>query len=142
MLSVLLETKDSPVIEKTKELCALLTEQPSFHSIRQRIQAFMDDEDATQRYQRLCDLQEMLQSKDQQGVPLSDEEVEHFESEREKLFAIPVARGFMDAQQELHKLQETIGQYVSKTFKLGRVPESSDFESTGCGPNCGCSGGN
>ena len=137
-MSILLETKDSPVIEKTKELCAVLLEQPSYHSIRQRINSFMADEHARSQYERLCDLQDMLQEKDQQGVPLNDEEVEHFDSEREKLFANPIARGFMDAQQELHKLQETVGQYVSKTFKLGRVPMESDFEAGSCGPRCGC----
>ncbi len=136
-----LKTKDSPVIEKTKELCQTLLEQPSFHSIRQRIDAFAADEAARSKYNRLCDLQEMLQSKDRQGIPLSDEEIDEFEKDREELFAIPVARGFMDAQQELHKLQETVAQYISKTVKLGRLPTEDDFEAGSCGPRCGCSGG-
>lgn len=135
-----LKTQDSPVIEKTKELCQTLLDQPSFHSIRQRIDAFASDETARNQYNRLCDMQEMLQAKDEQGVPLTDEEVENYEKEREELFANPVARGFVDAQQELHKLQETVSQYITKTFKLGRMPTEDDFESGGCGPNCGCSG--
>ena len=135
-----LKTQDSPVIEKTKELCRTLLEQPSFQSIRQRIDAFSTDEAARSQYNRLCDMQEMLQTKDQQGMPLNDEEVETYEKERDELFANPVARGFIDAQQELHKLQETVNQYISKTFKLGRLPTEDDFETGACGPNCGCSG--
>jgi len=34
----------------------------------------------------------------------------------------PVARGFLDAQESLHKIQDSIQQYVSKTLELGRVP--------------------
>jgi len=136
-----LKTKDSPVIEKTKELCQTLLEQPSFHSIRQRIDAFAADADARDQYNRLCDMQEMLQAKDAQGVPLGDEEVEAYEKEREGLFANPTARGFMDAQQELHKLQETVNQYITQTFKLGRLPTDDDFEAGACGPKCGCGGG-
>lgn len=135
-----LETKDSPVIEKTKELCQTLLEQPSFQSIRQRIDAFASDEEARAQYNRLCDMQEMLQTKDQQGDSLSEEEVATFEKERDALFANPLARGFIDAQQELHKLQETVNQYITKTFKLGRLPMEDDFEEGACGPNCGCGG--
>lgn len=137
---MLLKTKDSPVIEKLKELCATLVEQPSFQDIRQRIDAFADDTETREQYEHLCDLQEMLQAKDGQGIPLSDEEVADYDQKRDALFANPVASAFMDAQQELHKLQETVGQYVSKTFKLGRVPTDDDFEAGKCGPRCGCGG--
>ncbi len=136
-----LKSQDSPVIEKTKELCQTLLEQPSFESIRRRIETFAGDEEARAHYNRLCDMQEQLQAKDQQGVGLSDEEVETFEKERDALFGNPVARGFIDAQQELHKLQETVGQYISKTFKLGRLPTEADFEEGACGPKCGCGEG-
>lgn len=138
---MLLKTEDSPVITKTKELCETLLEQDSFHDIRRRIDAFAEDEAARAQYNKLCDMQEMLQAKDGQGEPLTDEEINHFEKEREALFANPVAHAFMEAQQELHKLQETVSQYISKTFKLGRLPTEDDFEKGACGPNCGCSGG-
>ncbi len=39
----------------------------------------------------------------------------------------------------MQKLQQSVSQYVSKTFELGRVPEESDLESSGsCGSGCGC----
>ena len=138
---MLLKTQDSPVIEKTKELCETLMEQPSFHDIRNRIEAFAGDASSREQYNRLCDMQEKLQAKDGQGLELSDEEIAAYEKEREALFANPVASAFMDAQQELHKLQQTVGQYISKTFKLGRLPTDADFEQGSCGPKCGCAGG-
>ena len=49
--------------------------------------------------------------------------------------------GFIEAQQNLHEVQETVNQYISKTLELGRVP--SDEEMEGCcgggGHSCGCS---
>ncbi len=135
-----LKTQDSPVIEKTKELCLTLLDQPSFHQIRDSIERFSQDEAVREQYNQLCDRQEMLQQKDGQGLPISDEEIEAFERERDELFANPIAKEFMDAQQALHKLQQTVGQYISKTFKLGRLPTDDDFETGSCGPNCGCSG--
>lgn len=135
-----LKTQDSPVIEKTKELCLTLLEQPSFHQIRDSIERFSQDEAVREQYNQLCDRQEMLQQKDSQGLQISDEEIGAFEQERDALFANPIAKEFMDAQQALHKLQQTVGQYISKTFKLGRLPTDDDFETGSCGPNCGCSG--
>jgi hypothetical protein len=51
-----------------------------------------------------------------------------------------VAREFLDAQQELHEVQESIHKYVSKTLELGRLPSEDELCSGGCGDHgCGCS---
>jgi len=135
-----LETRHSPVIEKVRELCGLLLEQDSFKEIKQNIDSFSADESAQDQYNELCDVQEMLQEKDEQGIAISDEEMAEYDTKREALFANSVAANFIEAQQQLHKLQETVSQYISKTFKLGRVPEENDFEKGSCGPRCGCGG--
>lgn len=137
---MILEQTDSPVIVKTKELCQTLLEQSTFKDIRQKIETFSADEGARAQYSRLCDLQEMLQAKDEQGLEITDGELADFETQREAFLENSVARGFMDAQESLHKLQETIAGYVSKTFKLGRMPTEDDFEKGACGPTCGCGG--
>jgi len=33
-----------------------------------------------------------------------------------------VVHSFLDAQQAMQKVQESVGQYVTKTFELGRLP--------------------
>ena len=53
-------------------------------------------------------------------------------------FNNPVARDFVGAQQSIHKMQETVTQYVAKTYELGRIPTPEDFDSGSCGPSCGC----
>ena len=131
--------KDSIIIQKTRELCQIIIEQPEFQGIRRRIDSFMTNEEAKTIYQTVVERGDQLQQKQQMGLPLTDEEVAAFETQRETLVNHPIARSFLDAQQEMHKLQETVGQYVAKTFELGRVPEAEDFSAGSCGSSCGCS---
>jgi hypothetical protein len=69
---------------------------------------------------------------------LSGEEIGEFERQREAMLSNPVARGFLDAQEALHNLQESIQTQVSKTLELGRLPAPEDMESGSCGSGCGC----
>ena len=129
---------DDAIQSKTRELCQVILEQPAFQSMRLRIDQFLVNDEAKAQYELVSEKGEFLQHKQQQNLPLSGEEVNEFEKHREALFNNPVARGFLDAQQEMHKLQESVQQYVSKTFELGRVPEPTDFDSGSCGSGCGC----
>ena len=79
-----------------------------------------------------------LQQKQQMGMPLDNGEIAEFEKNRDSLLNNPVAADFLTAQQQMHKIQESVMQYVSKTFELGRVPALEDFPAEGCGPSCGC----
>lgn len=130
-------TADSIIVQKTRELCQTIVEQPEFQSIRQRIDSFMADDAAKVQYQTVVEKGEMLQHKQQMGLPMSAEEISEFEKNRDALINNPIARDFLDAQQAMQKVQESVGQYVAKTFELGRIPSEEDFH--GCGSGCGCS---
>ena len=130
-------TTDSMVVQKTRELCQTIVEQPEFQDIRKRIDAFMADEAAKMQYQSVMEKGEMLQHKQQMGSPISAEEMTDFEINRDALINNPVARDFIDAQQAMQKMQESVGQHVAKTFELGRAPRDEDFEGS-CGSGCGC----
>src|SRR5437868_768491 len=123
------QTADSLIVEKTRELCQTIVEQPEFQSIRQRIDTFMANDAAKLQYQTVMEKGEMLQHKQQMGLPVNAEEIADFEGNRDALINNPVARDFLDAQQAMHKMQESVGQYVAKTFELGRPPREEDFDS-------------
>ena len=108
-------------------------------SIRQRIDAFMADEKTRGQYDGLMTKGQALQQKQQMSVPLTGEEVAAFEQDRDALMTNPVARGFMDAQEEMHHTQESIQQYVTKTLELGRLPTEDEMSEGSCGHGCGCS---
>jgi hypothetical protein len=81
---------------------------------------------------------QMLNDKQQRALPLSGEEISDFEKHREELLNNPVARGFLDAQEALHDIQESVQKYVAKTLELGRVPTEEDLGGGSCGHGCGC----
>ena len=131
-------TTEDAVIEKTRELCETILNQPEYQAIRRHVDAFMNDEAAQAAYQLLSSKGEYLQHKQAQSLPLSGEEIAEYEAHRESFFNSPVARDFVGAQQSIHKMQETVTQYVAKTYELGRIPTPEDFDSGSCGPSCGC----
>ena len=134
------QIEETVVIRKTKELCQTILEQPEVQQMRQRIDTFMADEKTRGQYDSLMMQGQSLQQKQQAGLPMDNAEISAFETLREEFLNNPVARGFLDAQEDLHRMQQSVSQYVSKTFELGRVPEEYELGSGGgCGSGgCGC----
>jgi cell fate (sporulation/competence/biofilm development) regulator YlbF (YheA/YmcA/DUF963 family) len=137
--------QESLVNEKTRELCESILQDPGYQGLRRKIDTFLADDSAKALYRNLAEKGEHLQHKQQQGVRLSPEEIADYEKERDALVANPVAAAFIEAQQNLHQVQETVNQYISKTLELGRVPSAEEMEESGCcggnggGHSCGCS---
>jgi cell fate (sporulation/competence/biofilm development) regulator YlbF (YheA/YmcA/DUF963 family) len=132
------QANGNAVLEKTRELCAALVAAPTMISIRERISTFMADDKSRAQYEALMTKGQAMQEKQQNSLPLAGEEISEFERQREALLANPVATGFLDAQQELHEIQESIHKHISKTLELGRVPAPEDLENCGCESGCGC----
>jgi cell fate (sporulation/competence/biofilm development) regulator YlbF (YheA/YmcA/DUF963 family) len=115
--------------DKTKELCETLIVAPEMLSIRKRIDTFMADTSARGQYESLMSKGQALQEKQHQGQTLES---------AESLLANPVARDFLDAQEEIHGIQKSIQKQVAKTLELGRLPAAEDLEEGSCGSGCGC----
>lgn len=134
-----LNSDNSIVLEKTRELCQAILDQPDFSTIRQQVDAFLADEAIRTQYQELTDCGALLQHKQQSGAPVDMAEIADFEKRRDAFLTNPVAQGFLAAQQAMQTLQESVGQYLAKTFELGRMPQQNDFDNGSCGHGCGCS---
>ena len=133
-------TEDTVIMQKTRELCDTIVAQPEFLELQRQVAQFMNNEQAKSQYQAVVERGELLQQKQQMGAPLEDGEIAEFNKHRDVLVNNPVARGFLDAQQAMQDVQKTIGQYVAKTFELGRTPTEEDM--AGCCSDhggCGCS---
>jgi cell fate (sporulation/competence/biofilm development) regulator YlbF (YheA/YmcA/DUF963 family) len=124
---------------KTNELCELLLQEIQTGGIRQRIDTFLADSTARGAYESLMSKGQALQEKQHSGAVLEPAEIAAFERDRDALLKNPVASGFLDAQEEMHSLQETVQKRVAKTIELGRLPTADDLNSGGsCGHGCGC----
>ena len=132
------QTEENPVTQKTRELCQAIVDLPNLRTARQQIDAFLSNDQARTQYEALVAKGQALQEKQQNSTPLDGTEIADFEQQREALLANPVARGFLDAQEELHGLQHSIQKYVSKTLETGRIPTAEDLEEGSCGHGCGC----
>ena len=130
--------EETPVLQKTRELCQTILDQPNMRSIRQRIDAFMSDEGAKNQYEGLVNKGQALQQKQQMSQQLSGEEIADFEKHRDALMSNPVARGFLDAQEELHEVQQSVHRLVNKTLELGRLPTEEELSGDGCDGHGGC----
>lgn len=130
----------SAVDEKIRDLCQAILARPDFSDLRRRIDAFMADEKAKYEYQMLNDSGALLQQKQQYGVQITEEEIGRFEALRNSFMKNPVATEFLDAQQEVSRVQENIMKHVQKTLELGRVPTVEDMNDGSCcsGHGCGC----
>lgn len=129
--------EESPVMQKTRELCQAILDQPSIKQIRERIDTFMTDEKSRAQYESVVNKGQNLQQKQQMSMPLTGDEISDFERYRDELLQNPVARSYLDAQEELHNVEESIHKYVRKTLELGRMPTEEDLNGS-CGEGCGC----
>ena len=137
------QTEETVVVQKTKELCQTILDQPEVQTLRQKIDTFLADDAIRGQYDMLVAKGDLLQQKRHSGLQLEEAEIEDFEKLREAFLKNSVARGFLDAQEEMQRIQQSVMQYVGKSFELGRVPEAGDLESGGCcggggGHSCGC----
>ncbi len=131
-------TNATAITDKTRELCQIILDHPIFQTAQARIQAFVANDQARTQYETLVDKGQELRHRQHHGETLGEAEVRAFETEREALLRNPVARGFVDAQSELHELQHAIEQQVALTFKLGRLPTPEDLANQSCGDGCSC----
>ncbi|HVU07760.1 MAG TPA: YlbF family regulator [Verrucomicrobiae bacterium] len=132
------QIEENTIVEKTRELCQTIVDQPEMISIRNRIDAFMADATARGLYETVANKGQALHEKQHQGTQPTGAEVADFEKHRDVLLNNSVARGFLDAREELHEIQHSIQKYISKTLETGRVPTEADFENESCGHGCGC----
>jgi cell fate (sporulation/competence/biofilm development) regulator YlbF (YheA/YmcA/DUF963 family) len=127
--------------EKARELCETIVAQPQWTSIRTRIDAFLSNDAARGQFDAVNTKGRTLHEKQHSGQPMNGQEIAEFEKQRDALLGNPVARGFLEAQDELHEIQNSVQKYISKTLQLGRVPTEADFkeaEGGSCGEGCGC----
>ncbi len=132
-------TEQSTITQRTLDLCQVIVDQPDFVALKEKFDTFMSDEPLKFRYQQLNDLGQLLQMKQADGLELKPEEIAQFESLREEFLGNPTAQGFLDAQQEIQKIHQTVGKLIDKTFELGRCPSDEDLQDGSCcGGGCGC----
>ena len=75
----------SPVIEKTKELCQLITENAEYKSLIATVESFLSNDEARLLYQSVHERSEELRDKQRSGVELAETEIAAFKDVRAQM---------------------------------------------------------
>ena len=97
----------------------------------------MEDDEAKGLFSEMQTKGESLQMKQQSGVELTAGEVEEYNKIREKMLENDTANAFVQAQESIQSVHQTLGNWVSLVFENGRMPTDEEFAGH-CGPGCGC----
>ena len=74
-MALQLETVDTPIISKTKELCQTIVDQPQVAELLKKVETFRADAEAQSLYEKVTRKQQSLVDKQNQGNPLTDAEI-------------------------------------------------------------------
>ncbi len=132
--------EDSSVMAKTRELCETIISDQEFTSLQEKMENFYGNEEASLQFQSLQELGDGLNQKQQAGVQLGEAEIKEFDDRKSELFKNAVVTDFLQAQQEIQVLQQSVSKYIGLTLELGRVPTEEDFAEASQGGGC-CGGG-
>jgi len=126
-------------LDKTKELCQAILEDPKLRLIFTGVDAFMEDDAAKAAYTSMQGKAEELHARQNAGLELTAGEIDSYNKLRDRVLSNPIARAFVDAQEEMHSVRATVNGWLGMTFELGRMPRDEDFDQEGsCGSGCGC----
>jgi hypothetical protein len=103
MQTILLE---DAIAQKTQELCQAILDDAQVQTMRQRIDRFLANEAVRGQYDVLMMKGEALQYKQNLNLPMDEAEIKEFETLRDELMENVTAREFMQAQRQMHKVQE------------------------------------
>ena len=126
-------TNDADYKTKVKELCQSLLDDPALKEVFESIDKFMEDDDAKELFSKMQSKGESLQMKQQSGVELTAGEVEEYNKIREKMLENDTANAFVQAQESIQSVHQTLGNWVSLVFENGRTPTDEEFAGH-CGP--------
>jgi cell fate (sporulation/competence/biofilm development) regulator YlbF (YheA/YmcA/DUF963 family) len=119
--------------DTAKDLCQALLEDEKLKGVFASIDAFMENDASKELFSEMKTRGEELQTKQQAGIELTAGEVEEYNKLREKMLDDPAAKGFVDAQESIQSVHQTIGNWVSLVFENGRMPTEEEFAGH-CGP--------
>ena len=125
---------------KTRELCQTIIDQPEMISIRKRIDTFLSNPGARGQYEAVMSKGQALQEKQARSQPLESAEIADFEKHRDALMQNSIARGFLEAQEELHAIAAFDSKAHFQNHRTGTSPGEADLADGSCGHGCGCHG--
>ncbi|MEO2207343.1 YlbF family regulator [Paenibacillus pabuli] len=140
-MSTIVKMDKQAIMLKMEELCSVLLQDEGYREMREMIDQFAADEQATAQYEQFMEKHQALEEKERQHIELLTSEMQVYEQEERALYDHPLIRRFMYAQREFSQMHQQISQYFTKSVELNRLPKAGEVykEACGCGGNCSSS---
>ena len=100
--------------ETAKDLCRALLEDERLKGVFSSIDAFMENDASKELFSQMQAKGEELQTKQQAGIELTAGEVEEYNKLREQMLEDPAAKAFVEAQESIQSVHQTIGSWVDE----------------------------
>lgn len=134
---------NSEVQELTTKLCNALASDQKIISSKARIGLFFQNADATKLFQEVNNYGEELRNKHLAGMPPTEEEIAKFDELRKAVVENDLARGFLEARQQIDEILGAINQFLGMSIDLGRAPSPEEVEQArqqAMSASCSCGG--
>ena len=118
-----------PILEKARELAALIAESPELVAVRVAEETMANDNAAQSIIQEFQQKQTTIQQAYMKGEELSDSQKQEVEKLQEKMRAHPLIAKYFDAQEKFEKVLHSVNHIMTKAIT------GEEAESGGCG--CG-----
>ncbi|MEM8955209.1 MAG: YlbF family regulator [Verrucomicrobiota bacterium] len=129
---------ETTVEEKAQELCQWVVDSPQFVEAREKIVAFLEDEEAQLLYRAYHEKGVEITRRQREGDGLTGADHMEFESLEDKARANPVTDAFMNSEAEMNAIFSTVAKYLQRTLQTGSVPSAEDFADSECCESGGC----
>jgi cell fate (sporulation/competence/biofilm development) regulator YlbF (YheA/YmcA/DUF963 family) len=132
--------KTASVESRIQDLCEAIIADEEVSTAREQAEAFLADEDAVSLYRQMMTMGRQLHQKQHQGEAPTSAEDREFTDLQNRCDAHPAIASFVEAQQVLNGILESVQGYVSKTIEKGRMPTEEEVFGKGdcCASDCGC----
>jgi len=130
-------TEDA-IQEQTTKLCQAILDSPELAEHADKIEVFLADAEAKNRYIAVEERRQELHQKQHQGVQVTEEEAKAYGEMQDAMLEDSKISDFMEAQQVLNAVHQKVSAMVAKTLEMRQIPSEEDLQSGGC---CGGSGG-
>lgn len=131
------------LVELTTKLCDALAQDQKIISSKARIGLFFQNADATKLFQDVNNYGEELRNKHLSGMAPTEEEIAKFDELRQAVVENDLARGFLEARQQIDEVLGTINQFLGMSIDLGRAPSLDEVEEArkqSMSASCSCGG--
>lgn len=131
------------LVELTTKLCDALAQDQKIISSKARIGLFFQNADATKLFQDVNNYGEELRNKHLAGMAPTEEEIAKFDELRQAVVENDLARGFLEARQQIDEVLGTINQFLGMSIDLGRAPSLEEVEEArkqSMSASCSCGG--